>query len=324
MEEPWVRSSGRACSPTSPPSCCPRRTGCELNEGKEITLVTGLRQLRKDVFDVRRLRHRRRPRLALGDHRRVRRHRPAAPRRPVHLRGAAARHVPDAVRLPRRPRTRPQHRAVRRQARHLDHRDRGRLPADLLRHHQPVEVPRRGAARQAVGDHRGLPDRRHGGPPAARPRARRRHRRDPGPQGAAHRLRRAVAHLLAAARAARPRGQRPRAHLHAGGPRGRLRAHRLVQGGPPRQGPRHHAGVLEVQARGEVLPLPDDGRRPRRGRLHRQGPPVRRVRELHRHRPGAPLVRPPGRRLDRHRHRPRRPGLRHDPHHAATRSRPES
>ena len=25
--EPWVRSSGRACSPTSPPSCCPRRPG---------------------------------------------------------------------------------------------------------------------------------------------------------------------------------------------------------------------------------------------------------------------------------------------------------
>ena len=114
----------------------------------------------------------------------------------------------------------------------------------------------------------------------ARPRPGRRHRRHPGPPGPADRLRRPVAHLLAAARAARPRGQRPGAHLHARGARGRLRAHRLVQGGPPRQGPRHHAGVLEVQARGEVLPLPDDGRRPRRAGVRRQGPPVRRVREL--------------------------------------------
>ena len=35
--------------------------------------------------------------------------------------------------------------------------------------------------------------------------------------------------------------ERPGAHLHARGARGRRRADRLVQGGPPRQGPRHHA-----------------------------------------------------------------------------------
>ena len=53
--------------------------------------------------------------------------------------------------------------------------------------------------------------------------------------------------------------------------------------------------------------------------LRRQGPPVRRVRELHRHRPGPPVVRPPGRRLDRHRpaRRPRRP---HTPAPAVSRS----
>lgn len=45
-----MRSSGRDCSPTSPPSCCRKPTGWSLNEGKESTLVTGLRQLRDDVF----------------------------------------------------------------------------------------------------------------------------------------------------------------------------------------------------------------------------------------------------------------------------------
>ena len=82
----------------------------ELNDGEDITLVSGLQQLRREVFDVARLRHRRRPRLALGDHGRVRRHRPGPPGGPVHLRGAAARHVPAALRLPRRPRTGPPHR----------------------------------------------------------------------------------------------------------------------------------------------------------------------------------------------------------------------
>lgn len=40
---------------------------------------------------------------------------------------------------------------------------------------------------------------------------------------------------------------------------------------------------------------------PRRAGMRRRGTSVRRVRELHRHRPGPPLVRPPGRGLDRHR-----------------------
>ena len=58
-------------------------------------------------------------------------------------------------------------------ARHLDHRDRRRPPADLLRHHQPLGVPRPGPAGQALGVDRRLPDGRHRGQPAARPGPRR-------------------------------------------------------------------------------------------------------------------------------------------------------
>src|SRR5690606_5855805 len=66
------------------------------------------------------------------------------------------------------------------------------------------------------------------------------------------------------------------------------------------------AGVPAVQAAGEVRPLPADDRRTRRGGGHRARPAVRRVRELDRHGPGAPVVRPPGRRLDRRTGRRRR------------------
>ena len=152
---------------------------------------------------------------------------------------------------------------------HLDHRDRGRPPADLLRHHQRVGVPRRGPARQALDLDRGLPDRRQRGQPAARPGARRRDRRV-RPQGAADRLRRAVAHVLAAAPAARPRGGRRRAHLHARRPSPPTWSGiEWFKRRRPRPGARHHAGVLPVPARGAVRPLPDDDRRARRGRLHR-------------------------------------------------------
>ena len=99
---------------------------------------------------------------------------------------------------------------------------------------QPLEVPRRGLDKRWIsvsvaqtGDTRGLP--------AGRPRARRRDRRH-RPQGPAARVRRPVAHLLEAAPAARPRGQRPRAHPHAGGLRRRPRADRVVQGRRARAG----------------------------------------------------------------------------------------
>ena len=153
-------------------------------------------------------------------------------------------------------------------ARHLDHRDRRRPPADLLRHHQRVGVPRPGPAGQAVDLDRRLPDRGHRRQPAARPGPRRRDRRV-RPQGRADRLRRALAHVLAAAQAARSRGGGRRAHLHRRGRGGRLRAARVVPRGRPCPGARHHAGVLPVQARSPVRPLPDDDRRARRGRLPR-------------------------------------------------------
>ena len=107
------------------------------------------------------------------------------------------------------------------------------------------------------------------------------------------------------------------AHLQPGGGRRRRRAARVVPQRRPRAGAGHDAGVLPLPARGAVRPLPDDDRRARRGRLHRDQPAVRRVRELDRHRPGAPLVRPPRGRVppapayaDRPRLRPtdRRPG----------------
>ena len=63
-----------------------------------------------------------------------------------------------------------------RRARHLDHRDRRPVPADLLRHRQPLALPGPRPARQAVDLRQRLPDRRHGGLPARRPGARRRHR----------------------------------------------------------------------------------------------------------------------------------------------------
>ena len=158
----------------------PEEARRELNDGKDITLVTGLQQLRREVFDVARLRHRRRPRLPLGDHRRVRRHRPGPPAGPVHLRGAAARDVTAAVRLPGRPRTRPPHRGKADRARHLDHRAsttptcRSTTPPSTCGSSSARACPTSGGSRIGVCQ---TADMR--GPPAARPRAGRRHRRSP-------------------------------------------------------------------------------------------------------------------------------------------------
>ena len=57
----------------------------------------------------------------------------------------------------------------------------------------------------------------------------------------------------------------------------------------PRSG--DDAGVLPLPAGGPIRALPDDDRSARRGRLHSHRPPLRRVRELNRHRPGSLLVR---------------------------------
>src|SRR5690606_24364992 len=184
-----------------------------------------------------------------------------------------------------------------------DHRHRRPVPADPLRHRQPVDLPRGarrsvpGRAGQAVDVDRRVPDRRHRGLPAARPGARRRDRRH-RPARPAHRLGRHVAHVLAAAPDPRPRGGRPVAHLHPRGARRRRGADRVAHPRGPRPRPRHDAGVPGVQAGGAVRPLPDDDRRPGRARLRRPRPPLQRVRELRRHRPGAHLVRPTRERMD--------------------------
>ena len=84
--------------------------------------------------------------------------------------------------------------------------DRRPVPAAVLRHGQHVEVPRRGHGQALDLAQRGA-DRRDGGLPPRRPRPGRRDRQE-RPQGAADRLRRAVAHLLEAAPAPRPRVRR--------------------------------------------------------------------------------------------------------------------
>ena len=81
-------------------------------------------------------------RLALVHHGGVRGRRARGPGRAVHLGRAAARHVPGAVRLARRPGAGPRGGRARRAARDLDHRDRRPVPAAALRDRQPVDLPR--------------------------------------------------------------------------------------------------------------------------------------------------------------------------------------
>ena len=187
----------------------PRDARLELNEGKEISLVPGAGSAAGRDLRGPRLRHRRGARLALAHHRRVRGRRPGSARRPVHLRGTAARHVPGPLRLARRPGARPRHRRAGRPHGTWITADRRPVPADPLRDRQPVELswaagstgggsrsatpPRPATPRTSCGPGRALGD-----AIAATDR-----------KVAAARLRRAVAHVLAAARTARARGQRP-------------------------------------------------------------------------------------------------------------------
>ena len=96
-----------------------------------------------------------------------------------------------------RPGTSAPHRRQGRPAQHLDHRDRRRSPADLLRDHQRLGIPSPG-----------LPDKRWISIGAARPRTPkttcgsagpRRRDRQVRPRSRADRVRRALAHVLAAA-----------------------------------------------------------------------------------------------------------------------------
>ena len=140
--------------------------------------------------------------------------------RPVHGRGAAARHVPHPLRLARRPRARPTRwptparptapgspRSTTRTCRCTTRRSiSGSSSGEGLdKRWISVSVAQTGDTEDFLRAGRALGD------------AIAAHR----PQGPAPRVRRAVAHLLEAARAARPRGQRPVAHPHARGLRRR-------------------------------------------------------------------------------------------------------
>ncbi len=95
---------------------------------------------------------------------------------------------------------------------------------------------------------------------------------------------------------------------------GRRGPDRMAAGRRARQGDRHDGCVPGGTARSQVRALPDDDRRARRPHGDGAGQAVQRLRELDRHRPDAPVVRPAARRLDStgRRGRPRAPlGGRH-------------
>ena len=73
------------------------------------------------------------------------------------------------------------------------------------------------------------------------------------------------------------RGQRHRPHPDGGGARRRHRPDRLAPGRRPRPGDRHDARVPGLPARGQVRALPDDDRGAGRGRGDRAGPTVQRL-----------------------------------------------
>src|SRR5690349_17982337 len=111
----------------------PRAERLELNEGKEISLVPGLERLRREVFEV--LDYDTVVVLDSHWHTTVEFVVAAQPVRggPVHLGRAAARDVPDPVRLARAPGAGPGHGRTGRRPRDVDHRHRRSLPAGALR-----------------------------------------------------------------------------------------------------------------------------------------------------------------------------------------------
>src|SRR5690606_30882113 len=87
------------------------------------------------------------------------------------------------------------------------------------------------------------------------------------------------------------RGRRPGARAHARGPRGRRAGPGVDERWRPRRDHRLPARVPDARARGQVRPLPADGRGTRRQRMARQGHPVRGLRVGVGHRPGPRMVR---------------------------------
>ena len=231
-EAAWVRWSARACSPTSRRSCSRTSSGRSSTTARTSRWSPGWSGCVRGLRDAR-LRHRRGPRFTLGHDRGVRRHRPqrAGLFTSEELPRGMCRRPYD---FPGDPEFAPDRRAGG-PARYLDHRDRRPLPADLLRDHQPLGLPRpRSAGKRWIsmgicqtGDTEDFL--RLVGPSATRSQSDRR---------AAHRVRRPVAHVLAAAQlrdheaAASSTSSPPR-------PRRRRRADRLVR-------PGDHARVLDT------------------------------------------------------------------------------
>ena len=275
-----MRSSAPGCSPTSPRSCCRRRTASELNHGEDITLVAGLHQLRGRSS---------RPSTTTPSSSSTRTGPPpsssSSPRRTAAPgcsppRSCRAGCAADRTTSRATPSWRTRIAGQGRRARHLDHRD--RRPRTCR-----SSTPRRTCGSSSA---RACPT--SGGSPSAsaRPPTREDNLRLGRALGDA--IAESTARSLLIASGALSHTFWPlrelREHEAAGAEHiftpeaaaADARAHRLVRPGRPRPGPRDDAGVLPVQARGPVRALPDDGRRPRRGRLHGAEPPVRRVREL--------------------------------------------
>ncbi len=234
-----------------PRSCCRRTSAYDLNEGKDITLVPGLKQLREDVFEtldydtV----------VVLDSHWATTvefvitaqaRSAAASSRREELPRGMSQmpydfKGDPELAQLSSRARTR--------RTAPGSPRSTTRTCRSSTRPSTSGTTSARGS-RQALGQRVRLPDGDDRGLPAGRPRARRGHPRQ-RPQGAPARLRRAVAHLLQAARPAQARGSDP---SHIFSPEAREADHERIEW--MKQG--DHARILEtmpefkkVQARGE-------------------------------------------------------------------------
>ena len=142
----------------------PEDVRLELNEGKEITLVPGLQRMKRDCIDrlqpdtVDRLRH------ALGVDVRAHRDRAGAAAGLVHEQRASARDATGPLRHAGRPRSREaDRRAGQGPRRLLDPRVRRSVPADLLRHGEHLDLPRR--SRHEMDQRRPEPDLRDGGLP---------------------------------------------------------------------------------------------------------------------------------------------------------------
>ena len=264
-----MRSSAPGCSRTCPRSCCPRRPGGSSTTARTRTLVSGLHQLRREVFDT----------LDYDTVVVLDSHWATTVEFVVTAQDRRA-GLFTSEELPRGMCQRPYDFAGRPRARAPDRRARATStapgsPRSTTTTCRSSTRPPTSGSSSATGlpdkrwiSHRRLPDRRHRGQPAARPGPRRRDRRV-RPQGPADRLRarcRTPSGRCASCATTRPRAgstSSPRRR------RRRPRAARVVPQRRPRAGARHDAGVLPLPARGPVRPLPDDDRRPRRGRLHR-------------------------------------------------------